>query len=763
MKKFTRILTAVLALIMLGTSVPMVQAATPDAVTQPQVAQRLDLLLSQLNGKYFTVTQQPSTSSGDSDQCGMVKVLATDWLKNATNGMIPKSLYTADTFTHYFNGGTWVRGSSCCGFANYAQWYVFAQDSADIVKTKEVAFVSFNKANMLKYAQPGDVIRLGETTKSSESTHSAVIYSIGENGVTVVDCNSASPTCNISKYTISYTSSYTTKHYKYVGITRATNYEYPTGWYTVDISDTSEGLVHRSGPGTNYTQLQRVPKNTKIKIIDSAGKWGKYEYNGVTGWSNMDYMAFTGTYVDTVIFDPGGGSGTMDPIYFDVGTGFRAPECGFDNPGYRFVGWTLANTDIGKWRCVSADGSTIEWMTEAQAASKNYTKYLYAENQLYNRIARTDQAATYRMVAQWERSTCETPVVTATSNAVSGKPKLTWNAIDGAAKYAVYRSTSQTGTYTSVGSTISTTFEDTSAPVGGRYYYRVKAIGGSGTENSRYSSTRSAISRLARPAVTIKADTASGKPVLSWDAQECASKYVIYRADSSDGTYTALPTTTKTTYTDTTAEVGAKYYYRVKAVHATSTYNSAQSPGKSCMTKCAQPAATVSANAASGKPVLKWNAVEGVYKYVIYRSTTKSSGYVNYATTTSTTFTDTGAEAGVRYYYKVKAANRNSSANSALSAIINRTCDLIRPTATVSLNSSGKPVVKWAAVEGASKYGVYIYDASGNEIKSYTTTNLSLTYKAAVAGTTYKFRVAALHEVADANSARSTFVSITSR
>ena len=73
MKISVRMLAVLLAVLMLGASVTVAQAATPDAVTQPQVAQRLDLLMEQLGNRYFTVSQKASTSSGDANQCGMVK------------------------------------------------------------------------------------------------------------------------------------------------------------------------------------------------------------------------------------------------------------------------------------------------------------------------------------------------------------------------------------------------------------------------------------------------------------------------------------------------------------------------------------------------------------------------------------------------------------------------------------------------------------------------------------------------------------------
>ena len=76
----------------------------------------------------------------------------------------------------------------------------------------------------------------------------------------------------------------------------------------------------------------------------------------------------------------------------------------------------------------------------------------------------------------------------------------------------------------------------------------------------------------------MKITTSSGHPKLSWAKVEGAKKYEVYRATSKSGTYTKISTTTKLSYTNTTAKAGKTYYYKVKAVCGASSYgNSAYS------------------------------------------------------------------------------------------------------------------------------------------------------------------------------------------
>ncbi|MDY5880207.1 MAG: leucine-rich repeat protein [Oscillospiraceae bacterium] len=263
---------------------------------------------------------------------------------------------------------------------------------------------------------------------------------------------------------------------------------------------------------------------------------------------------------------------------------------------------------------------------------------------------------------------CARPVVSITTNASSGKPSLKWNAVDGAAKYEVYRATSKNGTYTKMYTTTSTSYTNSSAVPGTTYYYKVKAIcGKSSYGNSAYSVVKSITCDCARPTVTVKCNENTGKPVLSWKAVDGASKYYIYRSTDGGKTYKYWDSTSKTSYTNSGAEAGKTYYYKVKAVCGKSSYgNSAQSLAKSIVCDCEKP--VLSITAVNGKPKLSWNAVDGATKYWVYRST-DGKNFKYYDTTTKLSYTNMSTTAGTTYYYKLKAVN--GSTNYDASALSN--------------------------------------------------------------------------------------------
>ena len=250
----------------------------------------------------------------------------------------------------------------------------------------------------------------------------------------------------------------------------------------------------------------------------------------------------------------------------------------------------------------------------------------------------------------------------------AGKPKIYWNAVDGAVKYWVYRSTDGKN-FKYYDSTKKTSYTNSSTSIGTTYYYKVKAVAVVDGKNyaSDFSITRSIQRKPAAPTVSI--NRSNGKPKLSWKAVSGATKYWIYR--STDGkNFKYWDSTTKLSYTNSGAASGTKYYYRVKAVAVVNGKNvaSANSSTKSLMTTLAKP--SVSITTSNGKPKLRWKAVTGADKYYVYRST-DGKNFSYWDSTTKTSYVNSGAKKNTKYYYKVRAVcASNSNANSAQSSTV---------------------------------------------------------------------------------------------
>ena len=341
----------------------------------------------------------------------------------------------------------------------------------------------------------------------------------------------------------------------------------------------------------------------------------------------------------------------------------------------------------------------------------------------------------------------------------SGRPKISWNAVNGADKYWIYRSVDGE-TFDYYARTDKPSFTDGSTSIGTTYYYAVKAVavlGGRDVSSGR-STAQSIQCRPAAPSVSIY--RASGKPQLKWNAVSGAAKYWVYR--STDGVnFKYYDSTAKTSYTNTGALLGTKYHYRVKAVAVVNGKNvaSAYNGTKSLFTTPAAPG--VSIYRVNGKPQLKWSAVTGAEKYWIYRST-DGVNFKYYDSTTGTSYTNCIAASGTEYYYKVKAAAVVNGKDVA-SDFSNTKSLFTTPAApSVSITTSkGKPKLTWKAVKGADKY--YIYRSTdGKNFKYYNETDeAGYTNYSTNIGTTYYYKVRAVKTI-DGNDHKSDFSAVRS-
>ena len=316
-----------------------------------------------------------------------------------------------------------------------------------------------------------------------------------------------------------------------------------------------------------------------------------------------------------------------------------------------------SKTKSGGYEVIGSTTSTA--YTDAGAGDQKYYYKVAAwdnGNSIYSGFSKVVENTVY----------IEAPAVTVTGSASSGKPILTWDAISNAEKYHIYRATSKSGSYERIETVTDTTFTDKSAKAGRNCYYKVKAVLGSDT--SAYSNVVNRVCDLKQPKVTLKVDTASGKPKVTWEKISGAEKYYIVRATSQEGTYSKLATVTGTSYIDKSAEVGVEYFYKVKALHKKDSADSVYSEITSRICDLKKPVVTIKLS--SGNPRLTWNKIEGAEKYYVYRATSKNGEYTHVKTTkTASSFTDTDVKAGKTYYYKVKAIHGNTDANSAYSAV----------------------------------------------------------------------------------------------
>ena len=526
---------------------------------------------------------------------------------------------------------------------------------------------------------------------------------------------------------------------------------YTVMWYTTSQQETQLNSYIKTtilpqlalGGKTTYQKVQAIynwiTKNVRYDYAHLNDSTYKLQYTAYAaainktavcqGYANLFYRLANDAGIDCRII-----TGTADG-----GNGVWGPHA-----------WNIVKMDDGNYYCLDAT-----W-DEGRSSYSYFLKGTAAFNK--DHLVDTGEKATY-FWSQYPVSNTDfapdapaipaAPRVTIGNSFASGKPQLTWAAVDGAAKYEIYRSTQQSTGYSLLGTTTSTSYVNTSAAAGITYYYKVCAVNSAGT--SAYSNIVSGRAKAAIPAaprVTIGNSSASGKPQLTWAAVDGAAKYEIYRSTQQSTGFTLLGTTTSTNYVNTGAAVGTTYYYKVRALNVDGAAGAYSSTVSGAAKAVAPAAPTVTMTYSDGgKPKLTWSAVSGAASYRVYRSESRGTGYSLLGTTTSTSYVNTGAAVGKTYYYRVKAVN--SAGTSAYSNIVSGTARTPAPAAPVlkggTSSASGKPQLTWAAVNGAAKYDVYRSNsADGTFSKVGSTDKTTYVNTGAVKGVTYFYKIRAV-------------------
>ncbi|MBR3817470.1 MAG: leucine-rich repeat protein [Clostridia bacterium] len=243
---------------------------------------------------------------------------------------------------------------------------------------------------------------------------------------------------------------------------------------------------------------------------------------------------------------------------------------------------------------------------------------------------------------------------TQTSSSITVK----WSAVNGATGYRVFVKNTQTGKWDIA---VRTTGKKTTATIsnlnsGSKYCVAVKAYMNTGAL-IMWSPEYSELITITRPAVADKV-TASQKTesiTLKWNKVPGATGYRIYVARN--GSWKALKTTTKLTYTIRDLNPGTKYTFAVKAYtkHDGNTYWASKYARLETATKTATPVATVTSTSKT-KSLVKWNNVSGESGYQVWYSTSKDGTYKRFgnAKANATSMMVTGLTSAKTYYFKVR-------------------------------------------------------------------------------------------------------------
>lgn len=341
-----------------------------------------------------------------------------------------------------------------------------------------------------------------------------------------------------------------------------------------------------------------------------------------------------------------------------------------------------------------------------------------------------------------------------------------WPATPGATSYNVLRSTNSGSGYNLIASGVvgpvcgsgwnNAIYLDTNATNGTTYYYIVQSSNPAGVSadspqsSGAMPSATISTSAPAAPDGVMVSSVGHQSVTLNWSASSGANFYTIYRStlvDNGGGASNVLRTivlannVTDTSYTDTSPTDGTIYSYFVTATDAGGTSSDSGSAiGVPLPAPPSGAPGSLTATPSGANIILNWTAVPDAVGYVIKRSTSLTGGYVLLNSVTETTYTDSGLDTNLMYYYQITPINAGGIGTSEVT-----TTKPLAPANLTAIAGDTKVFLVWSASAGATGYVIKRGTSSGNETTTVTAGSTSTSYidTGLTDGTTYYYVVSA--------------------
>ncbi len=284
------------------------------------------------------------------------------------------------------------------------------------------------------------------------------------------------------------------------------------------------------------------------------------------------------------------------------------------------------------------------------------------------------------------------------ASAVTNGAYITWEALEKADSYEVFRKTADDTSWTSLGKVKVNKYTDTAMASGVVYYYMVKAY--NGVNVSEMTAAPAKIKILATPTGIVK-NVNSGIQITITPV-DGAEGYVIQK--KVNGVFKTIKTlaANETVYVDTDVKVENQYTYRV---YATSSDIDSFAYELGTILRLGCPKIVSASNLVPGI-TMTWTPIDDAVGYEVLRKAEGQSDWEVIAKVTETTYVDALVENDTVYTYTISAlladGGKTGYDEKGRSVTFVETPDLI----SVS-NAVDGVLVKWYAIEGATSYRVY--------------------------------------------------------
>ena len=329
--------------------------------------------------------------------------------------------------------------------------------------------------------------------------------------------------------------------------------------------------------GAKYYRVYRATSMDGVKMALGSGWQTATTFNDTTATAGVTYYYFVVAAVNA--------SGSRPSDYSIVEDGMRAKTVTIDrlelkgdatiNAGAQADytadaiysdGHKVANITPGSWEIVGEGASVVGGRVSAATVTENKTVVLKAT---YTEGGKTVRGEKQIAIAAVKPVAPRNVAVTAEAQGVT----LTWSAVAGAASYAIYRDGVVVGrVIPNAPDAPATTYTDNTAVPGVTYAYCVAAANGAGEGPQSSPAVTAAIPLPAPADVTATSDRTDGvlvdwRRVMDNAPYQSGTYYFrVSRATSATGAKTDLGSwQTGTSYLDTSATAGTRYWYFVRA------------------------------------------------------------------------------------------------------------------------------------------------------------------------------------------------------
>ena len=587
------------------------------------------------------------------------------------------------------------------------------------------------------YVEVGNTLQLYHTILPLDARHNSVMWTSSNTDIASVDQNGKVKAKKAGTVEITCTTRYSDKIYTNVKLTvtdknlssadkpslKVTSDAYNKLKLSWDEMEKANGyIIYRSTSSNGtYKALKKIESKNTVSYIDTGLVTNKNYYYKIRAYqqtgdstSKLQYSAYSSVKSGKPIPTAPGGISVKAIDYDSVRISWNAVNGANGYMVYRSTSSTGNFTSVN----TITNGSTLYCSDNGLTTNKNY----YYKVKAYRWVNGKRVYSMYSTV-KIGKSVLAAPSNVSVKLAGYNSQIISWNKVNGASGYMLYRSTSSTGNYTSVktitnGNTVSC--KDTSLATGTVYYYKVKAyrwVNGARVY-SGYSVMKSGKTVLASPSkINVKA-IGYNSIKISWNKVSGAGGYMVYRANTNSGKYSAVKTLTSGTTvscTDSGVELNKLYYYKVKAyrwVNGKKVYSDFSSI-KSEKTILGTPSGFGIKSVGYNSVNMSWKTVPGAGGYVVYRATSSKGTYKAVKTITngnSIGYTNSGLITNKVYYYKVKAYRWVNGKKIYGGFCAAKSIKPVLPAPTkFNVTSSGDKSIKlsWNAVPGASGYMVY--------------------------------------------------------